>query len=272
MLRSSLIGSAKTGPEHSGLYKLRLQASGIRPPGGQPAHLSIGKKTSEENVEGIIEFDITAPEDSPQVYEFEVFLEMPTNLDFAVVATDGVDRRAGAAFRNALASRSGYLFTHSSETLLLNPNAPQMFDDKGNGIFSTVILDWIEWEGPLVSETEKSRRKDVLPPDDAGLEVVAEHLQRFAERAWRRLVKREELQNYLASYQADREAGEKTADAYRAAVLRVLTSRHFIYLVEGDAALRERLNELGTRLAALVFPLEFDARRWALRDGKRGAS
>ncbi|MGY8644174.1 MAG: DUF1592 domain-containing protein [Verrucomicrobiales bacterium] len=245
----------KTGPEHSGLYRLRIQASGIRPPGGQPAHLSIGKKTSEENVEGIIEFDITAPEDSPQVYEFEVFLEMPTNLDFAVVATDGVDRRAGAAFRNALASRSGYLFTHSSETLLLNPNAPQMFDDKGNGIFSTVILDWIEWEGPLVSETEKSRRKDVLPPDDAGLEVVAEHLQRFAERAWRRLVKREELQNYLASYQADRDAGEKTADAYRAAVLRVLTSRHFFYLVEGDAAVRERLNdwELASRLSYFLW-------------------
>ncbi|MFM7054559.1 MAG: DUF1587 domain-containing protein, partial [Bacteroidota bacterium] len=32
----------KFGPEHSGLYKVRLQASGIRPPGGQPAHLSIG--------------------------------------------------------------------------------------------------------------------------------------------------------------------------------------------------------------------------------------
>ena len=37
----------QTGPEHSGLYKLRLQAIGIRPPGGQPAHLSIGKQTSE---------------------------------------------------------------------------------------------------------------------------------------------------------------------------------------------------------------------------------
>ena len=33
----------KTGPEHSGLYKLRIQASGVRPPGGQPAHLSIGR-------------------------------------------------------------------------------------------------------------------------------------------------------------------------------------------------------------------------------------
>ena len=67
------------------------------PPGGQTAHLSIGKRTGEETVDGIVEFDITAPEDKPQVYEFEVFLEMPTQLDFCVVATDVVDRRAGAA-------------------------------------------------------------------------------------------------------------------------------------------------------------------------------
>ena len=36
-----------------------------------------------------------------------------------------------------------------------------------------MILDWIEWEGPLVTEAEKSRRKDVVPPDDATPEVVA---------------------------------------------------------------------------------------------------
>ena len=203
----------KTGPEYSGLYKLRIQASGIRPPGGQTAHLSIGKRTGEETVDGIIEMDITAPEDKPQVFEFDIFLEMPVSLDFCVVATDVVDRRAGAAFRNALGSRSGYIFTHSSETQLLNPNAPQMFDDKGNGLFSTVLLDWIEWEGPLVSEAEKSRRKGVLPPDDATPEVVAEHLQRLAERAWRRPVKMEELDQYLQSYRAEREAGEKLADA-----------------------------------------------------------
>lgn len=245
----------KTGPEHSGLYKLRIQASGARPPGGQPAHLSIGKKTSEENVEGIIEFDITATEDDPQVYEFEVFLEMPTELHFAVVATDVVDRRGGAAFRNALASRGGYIFTHSSETLLLNPNAPQMFDDKGNGIFSTVILDWIEWEGPLVSGEEKSRRDGVLPPDDATDEVVAEHLQRFAESAWRRPVEQDELKGYLDSYRADRKAGETTADAWRGAMLRVLTSRHFIYLIEGDPVARERLTdwEVASRLSYFLW-------------------
>ena len=252
-LQSGWLG--RTGPEHSGLYKLRLQASGIRPPGGQPAHLSIGKKTSEENVEGLIEFDITAPEDSPEIYEFEIFLEMPASLDFAVVATDEVDRRGGAAFRNALTSRDGYLFTHSSETLLLGPNAPQMFDEKGNGIFSTVILDWIEWEGPLVSEAELARRKGVLPPDEAGFDVVAEYLRNFAERAWRRPVKIEELENYLESYRGDREAGEAAADAYRGALLRVLTSRNFIYLVEGEPVIRERLTdfELASRLSYFLW-------------------
>lgn len=245
----------KIGPEHSGLYKVRIQASGIRPLGGQPAHLSIGKRTGEETVDGLIEFDLTAPEDQPQVHEFSVFLEMPATLDFCVVATDVVDRRQGAAFRNALGSRGGYIFTHSSETLLLNPNAPQMFDDKGNGLFSTVLLDWIEWEGPLVSDAEKARRKEVVPPDDATPEAVAEHLQRSAERAWRRPVKSEEIEQYLKSYRDEREAGEKMADAFRVALQGVLTSRHFIYLVEGDTVARERLTdtELASRLSYFLW-------------------
>ena len=245
----------KTGPEYSGLYKLRLQASGTRPPGGQPAHLSIGKKTSEDSVDGLIEFDVTAPEDNPQVYEFELFLEMPVGLQFSVVATDVIDRRQGAAFRNALSARDSYIFTHSSETLLLNPNAPQMFDDKGNGIFSTVILDWVEWEGPLVSKEEKSKREGIFPDENATIESVNEHLRSFAERAWRREVRQGELAGYLQSYQRDREAGENVADSFRTTMLRVLTSRNFIYLVEGDPQTRERLNEheLASRLSYFLW-------------------
>ena len=255
----------KLGPEHSGLYKVRIQASGIRPPGGQPAHLSIGKRTGEETVDGLIEFDLTAPEDRPQVYEFEVFLEMPTSLDFCVVATNVVDRRQGAAFRNALTSRTGHVFTHSSETLLLNPNAPQMFDDKGNGLFSTVILDWIEWQGPLETEAEVSRRRDVLPPDDAAPDGVADHLQRFAERAWRRPVHPEEVQDYLQSYHAEREAGETLDAAYRVALEGVLTARHFMYLVEGDTVDREQLTawEIASRLSYFLWSSMPDDRLFA---------
>lgn len=244
----------RTGPEHSGLYKVRLQASGIRPAGGQPAHLSIGRETSEETVDGLIEFDITAPEDSPQIFEFEVFLEMPVSLHFCVVATDAVDRRGGAAFRNALAS-SSYLFTHSSETLLLNPNAPQMFDDRGNGLFSTVLLDWIEWEGPLVTQTEQARRLNIIPSADATPQVVAEHLQRFASRAWRRPVSPDELAGYLQTITRMQAEGETLADAFRIALHAILTSRNFIYLVEGDPEPRERLTdvELASRLSYFLW-------------------
>ena len=244
----------KLGPEHSGLYRMRIQASGIRPLGGQPAHLSIGKSTGEETVASLVEFDINAPEDSPKVYEFDVYLDMPTTLHFSVVATDGVDRRSGAAFRNVLGGRT-YLFTHSSENRLLNTNAPQMFDGNGNGIFSTVLVDWIEWEGPLETAAEKSRREGILPPDDASVEVVAEHLRRFAERAWRRPVRGEELEEYMKAYGSERAAGEKTAEAYRVALHGVLTSRNFIYLVEGDPTARERLTEweLASRISYFLW-------------------
>ncbi|NDH93287.1 MAG: DUF1588 domain-containing protein [Planctomycetia bacterium] len=175
------------GPEASGLYRARMQVSGIRPRGGQIAHLRIGKPTVEAANEGLVELDIVAPEDAPQVIEFEVFLEMPTSLDFNVVATDIIDRQKGAHYRNAL-SKDLHIFTHSSETKLLNPTAPKMFDEAGNGLFSCVLLDWIEWEGPIETEAERQARSGLMPPADADAASVTAHLQRFTERAWRRPV------------------------------------------------------------------------------------
>ena len=239
------------GPEHSGLFKVRIKASGIRPPGGQPAHLSIGIPGEGENALAtrLIGIDITAPEDNPEVYESELSLEMPLGLRFNLEASNEL---RGLHFHRLFGST---IFTHSSETLLTSPAFPQLFDDKGNGLYSLVLIDWIEWEGPLVSEAEKARRTGLLPPDDATPDLVAEHLQRFAQRAWRRPVKKEELERYLRSYRTEREAGEKTADAYRVALQGVLTSRHFIYLVEGDKVARERLtdSELASRLSYFLW-------------------
>ena len=239
------------GPEHSGLYKVRIKASGIRPLGGQPAHLSIGIPGENENALAtrLIGMDITAPEDSPEVYESELSLEMPLGLRFNLEASNELK---GLHFHRLFGST---IFTHSSETLLTSPAFPQLFDDKGNGLYSLVLLDWIEWEGPLVSEAEKAQRKGLLPPDDATPDVVAEHLRHFAQRAWRWPVKPEELERYLQSYRTEREAGEKMADAYRVALQGVLTSRHFIYLVEGDKVARERLtdSELASRLSYFLW-------------------
>lgn len=242
------------GSNASGLYRARMQVSGIRPPGGQIPHLRIGKPLTEEANEGLIELDILAPEDEPEIIEFEVFLEMPTSLDFNVIVTDIIDRQKGAHYRNAL-SQPYHVFTHSSETQLLNPTAPKMFDEDGNGIFSSVLLDWIEWEGPIESDAERATREDLLPPEDATADVVAEYLQRFAHRAWRRPVVASELVPYLQAYQDERAAGESVLDAYQVAMLGVLTSRNFTYLVEGDIQPRKQLNdwELASRLSYFLW-------------------
>jgi len=239
------------GPEHSGLYKFRIKASGIRPPGGQPAHLIVGIPAEGESqiATRLLGMDITAPEDHPEVYESEVSLEIPIGLRFGLEAS----HELSGVHSHRL--RPSTIFTHSSETMLTAPAFPQLFDDKGNGLYSLVLLDWIEWEGPILTEAEKARRKGLLPPDDATPEAVAEHLRRFAERAWRRPVLAEELDQYLQSYLTERKAGEKPADAYRVALRGVLTSRHFIYLVEGDTPARGRLTqpELASRLSYFLW-------------------
>ena len=251
----------RTGPEHSGLYRARMQVSGIRPVGGQPTHLRIGKRIAEDSNEGLIELDVLGTEDKPEIVEFEVFLEMPTSLNFRVVAPNSIDRRKGAHYRNALSSRD-YIFTHSSETTLLNPVAPKMFDEAGNGLFSFALLDWIEWEGPLESEAERATRQGIRPPEDATPAVVAAHLQKFAQRAWRRPVAMDELQPYLKAYAAERTAGEKMKSAYHVALLGVLTSRHFTYLVEGETKPRTRLTdwEFAARLSYFLWSSMPDAK------------
>ena len=244
----------RTGPEYSGLYRARMQVSGIRPPGGQTAHLRIGKSTGEETNEGLIELDILAPEDKPDIIEFETFLEMPASLEFNVVATDIIDRQKGGHYRNALA-QPFYVFTHSSETSLLNPTAPKMFDEEGHGIYSMVLLDWIEWEGPIESDAERATRNGLIPPDGATMDVVRKQLQQFAERAWRRPVVGDELRPFLTACETELAAGEDVASAYRVAMLGVLTSRNFLYLVEGDPEARERLTdwELASRLSYFLW-------------------
>jgi len=242
---------AGIGPDHSGRYMVRIKASGIRPPGGQTARLSIGIPGDGENpiATRLIGIDLTAPEDSPEVYESEVSLEMSVGLRFNLEASNQLK---GLHFHRLYSST---IFTHSSETQVTSPSFPQLFDDKGNGLYSLAIIDWIEWEGPLVSESEKARREGLLPPADATPEVVAEHLHRFAERAWRRPLIKDELERYLHAYRTEREAGEQLADAYRVALQGVLTSRHFIYLVEGDKVAREWLtdSELASRLSYFLW-------------------
>ena len=123
---------------------------------------------------------------------------MPTTLNFNV-GGDGTSSIAGRVRTTAMLFPARSTFSPTAANPgLLNPTAPKMFDEDGNGIYSSVLLDSIEWEGPIETEAERATRGGVLPPDDSTTEVVASYLQRFAERAWRRPVSLEELETYLS--------------------------------------------------------------------------
>ena len=261
--RSHWMGA--TGPEKSGLYRARMQLSGIRPAYGQTPHLRIGKPQAEAANEGLIEIDVLGTEDEPQIIEFEVFLEMPAELDFNVVVTDIINRDKGGHHRNILGSDS-YIFTHTSETRLLNPTGPKLFDEQGNGIFSFVLLDWIEWEGPLETDAERSRRAPLQLPENASATQVMQQLLQFATLAWRRPANPQELASYMTAFEAELAAGESVQSAWQVALLGVLTSRNFLYLVEGSEEPREELNdwELASRLSYLLWSSMPDARLFEL--------
>lgn len=106
-----------------------------------------------------------------------------------------------------------------------------MFDDQGNALFPAVIVDWIEWDGPLETESERSWREGLLPPDGATDPVVSEYLQRFAEQAWRRSIDANELQGYVAAYVSQRDAGKNVPDDYRVRIIitKVTTSYLFTH-------------------------------------------
>ena len=80
----------------------------------------------------------------------------------------------------------------------------------------------------------------------------------------------DELKHYLQAYEAERAAGEDVDDAFRVALLGVLTSRNFTYIVEGDTQPRERLDdwELATRLSYFLWSSMPDEALFdAARDG-----
>jgi hypothetical protein len=148
----------------------------------------------------LIEFDITAPEDSPEIYEFEVFWRCRQHSTSTWWPPRHQRQAPGRGFNYARSSSSDYIFTHSSETRLLNLNAPQMFDDQGQRHFPDCDrrLDRMGRAAGNGGGKVPARRHVAARRRDA--RVVADHLQRFAERAWRRPVEPEELEGYLAAY------------------------------------------------------------------------
>ncbi|MCG8586381.1 MAG: DUF1587 domain-containing protein [Pirellulales bacterium] len=231
---------------HPGTYRIRIQLSGLPSLDGRLPHLSIWDKA---RMRSVYDLDVNAPEDDPTTLDFELVL-VPGKYGLLNEVSPALNR--GTPFKMlSLAQsldRGGSAFIHSRESRFTNPTGLKLFTDDGSAIHSTLIVDWFEWEGPLASESNLKKRvgfvpaaamKSSKPPTeqaqvDAFLNEARRCLLKFAERAWRRPVTDAELNGYVGILKNELAAGEGFRSAYRAAMVGVLTSKNFIYIVEGS--------------------------------------
>ena len=235
---------------HPGTYRVRIQLSGMQPAHGRTPHLSIWHQQLKRSV---FDQDILAPEDKPVVIEFEADLS-PGSYEL-VHEVPRVFSDVGNHTLNVL-NGGGSVFTSTRDMSRLNPTGYKLFDDAGQAIHPVLIVDWVEWEGPLVSEADLKKRDGLVPKKDGDLAEARTCLQRLATRAWRRPATETEVDRYVKVVERELAAGEKFRAAYRAAMVGILTSKNFYYLEEGSATQRRaQINdwELASRLSYFLW-------------------
>jgi hypothetical protein len=129
-----------------------------------------------------------------------------------------------------------------------------------------LLVDWVEIEGPLVESWPPASHTKILFPsplrdtDEVG--YAEQVLERFMAEAFRRPVDASEVRRLLPLFQTAREAGASFETAIRQPLAAVLSSPHFLYMVEpaaaGGAARRVTAHERATRLSYFLWSSQPD--------------
>lgn len=228
-----------------GLYRIRIQLSGLPSFKGREPHLSLWHHGLKRTVVGR---DILAAEDQPTVIEIEAFLpEGEYNL---------MNESPGMFSDGHTLSNTNFTFVNTKQTRPDRPTGYKLFDDHGKAIFPLLIVDWVEFEGPLLPDSDKRKREGLVPARDGDLAEARNCLKRFASRAWRRPATDPEVNRYLQVVESELAAGENFRSAYRAAMIGILASKNFYYLEEGSATeRRDKIQdwELASRLSYFLW-------------------
>jgi hypothetical protein len=229
---------------HPGLYRIKIKLSALPSSRGRVPRLSIWDGTLKRSLHGV---DVIATEDAPTTLEFEAYL--PAGR-YALL-----NQAPGTFEAHALSLTSQRTFTHSREKRFIHPGSYKLFDENGASILPLLLIDEVDFEGPIVAESDREKRAGLLPETEDPA-AVRTSLTRFLERVWRRPVIASEIDEFVALIAAETAAGEKFRPAYLSALVAALTSKNFYYLHEGDARqVRKTVNdwELASRLSYFLW-------------------
>ncbi len=98
----------------------------------------------------------------------------------------------------------------------------------------TLFVEWVECEGPMDPRTPATKALMVFTPGKSQREQAGEVLWRFASRAWRRPVEKEEIDRLVALVDYAIAHNDSWEEALRRAVSAILASPKFVFRMEPD--------------------------------------
>ena len=232
----------------TGEYVLRLKVSGLRPEGGRAPRLKVYMSSIDKT---LIEQDIVTAEDKPVTVEARVHLiagNYPIRLINSVPGPNPEGRRSRH-------SGTPNAFTNVRSRV---PWQLKLTDDDFKAIQPTLILDRVEWDGPIVESWPTPAHQRIFASKDAR-EIVTN----FASRAWRRPAIAAEVTPLLRPFEQSQKLGDSFELSVKNSLVAVLCSKSFLYLVEGDSKQsRPQLTdlELASRLAFFLWSGPPDAK------------
>jgi hypothetical protein len=231
----------------AGEYKVRVKLSGLKPATGRAPRLCVYIADLDRSIG---ELDVVAPEDKPTIVEFTAHLPAGKHMirisNEAPGPGNNLDRGGRHGGKPFISIKDGR-----------EPWQWKMTDEQGLPLWPFLIVDYVEWEGPIVETAPTAAQRDYTGSPEKARDV----LERFATRAFRRPVRPAELDRLCALVDSEQKKGEPFAAALRTGLLAVLCSKDFFYIVEGapdrtDARLNDY--ELATRLSYFLWSTEPD--------------
>ena len=240
----------------TGMYLLRIKLSGLRPEGGRAPRLKVYMSSIDKT---LIEQDVDAPEDQPITIEKMVHLtagKYPIRIINSVPGPNPEGRRSRH-------SGTPNAFTNTKSRV---PWQLKLTDDDFKPIQPTLIVDSVDWDGPIVDSWPTAAHKRIFFGGETKTKDEAyarEIITRFAESAWRRPVQPEEVDRVFKPVQQAQQLGDPFELAVKYGLMTVLCAKSFIYLEEGQIAkVASQLNdwELASRLSYFLWSSAPDQR------------
>ena len=230
----------------SGHYRIRIRVSGLPAFSGRLPRLSLWHHQHKKSFAGI---ELATSRDKPETIELEGLFPSGHYQIRNHARSQKHPNGSIQLFRNEEVDATQPLSTLKGGFL---SSRTKIVDEEGQPVVPLLLVDWVEVEGPLATEEDRSKREGVIPKNEDDPKHTHAYLKRFAERAWRRPVSDAEIDPYIQFIAAEKEAGESFQSAYKSALSGMLVARSSFNLEEGSPGEnRQKVNdfELASRLS-----------------------